>query len=288
MSDHQTIVPGVRIERTNCGDVSLEVARLGKGDPIVFLHGFPEAWISWRHQMRAFADLGRMAVAPNMRGYGNSDKPAGIRAYRVKELAKDIVGLVRALGVERVDLVGHDWGGAVAWEVAMRHPEIIRKLAILNCPHPRIMRKHILFDRDQARRSWYFFVFQLPIIPERAISKPDFIAKVLKRDAVHPERFDDASLEAIREVVQSPGTPRAALAYYRASMRFLSMTNTIVKPTTLVVWGERDSALGTQLLEGLERYVYHTLIHRIPDAGHFVQQDAPEAVTEALTSFFSS
>jgi pimeloyl-ACP methyl ester carboxylesterase len=286
--DLDALVPSVAVERIPCGDVSLEVARVGEGPPIVFLHGFPEAWISWRHQMRAFAARGRMALAPNLRGYGGSDKPQGIRSYRVSELAKDIVGLVRALDLESIDLVGHDWGGAIAFEVAMRHPEIIRKLAICNCPHPRIMRRHLVSDFDQARRSWYFFAFQIPFLGERAIMKPDFIPRALRGSSVHKERFDDASLEAIREVVQSPGTPRAALAYYRASMRFPTLTRVVVRPTTLIVWGEKDVALGPQLLEGIERYVQHTLIHRIADAGHFVQQDAPDDVTNALLSFFSS
>jgi pimeloyl-ACP methyl ester carboxylesterase len=286
--DPRAIVPGVVVERVFCGDVSLEVARVGEGAPIVLLHGFPEAWISWRHQMRAFAEANRMAVAPNLRGYGGSDKPRGVRNYRASVLAQDIVGLARAFGWDRIDLVGHDWGGAIAFEVAMRHPEIVRKLAVCNAPHPRIMRRRMFFDPDQTRRSWYFFAFQLPLIPERVVRRPDFVERVMKGSAVHPERFDDLSLQAIREVVQSPGTPEAALAYYRASMRFPRMPRAMVRATTLVIWGERDFALGPQLLDGIEKYVYHALIHRIPDAGHFVQQDAPEAVSEALVSFFSA
>jgi pimeloyl-ACP methyl ester carboxylesterase len=279
-------VPGVRVERVPCGEVSLEVAQAGAGKPIVFLHGFPEAWISWRHQMTAFAAAGRTAIAPNLRGYGNSDKPARTSDYRLGKLAADIAGLASALGHDSIDLVGHDWGGIIAYDVAARYPALVRKLAICNAPHIRVMMRALLTDSEQRRRSWYVFAFQLPGMPERAILKPDFLERVIRRTAAHPERFDDESLAAIQAVVQSPGTPRAAVSYYRAA-RVPSFSRAIVQAQTLVIWGEKDHALGTALLEGIDKYVRHTRIRRVADAGHFVQQDAPEEVTKALLQFFS-
>lgn len=285
MTDAERFVPGVRIERVDVGEVSLEVARVGAGAPTLFLHGFPEAWLSWRHQMRAFAAAGREAIAPNLRGYGGSDKPAGVASYRMERLVGDVVGLVRALGHEKVDLVGHDWGGAIAFEVAARHPEIVRRLAVLNAPHPRAFRRALLVDGAQRRRSWYMFFFQLPLAPERVVMRPDFLRRAMKGTAAHPERFDDDALDAIQRVVQSPGSPRAALAYYRAAFRWPRVADGIVRGPTLVVWGEKDHALGTSLLDDLERYVQHVLVHPIPDASHWVQQDAPEEVSDTLLTF---
>ena len=287
MTGPERFVPGVRVERVNVGEVSLEVARVGAGAPVVLLHGFPEAWLSWRHQMRALAAAGREAIAPNLRGYGGSDKPAGLAAYRMERLVADVVGLARALGGGPIDLVGHDWGGAIAFEVAARHPEIVRKRAILNAPYPRAFRRALLVDAAQRRRSWYMFFFQLPIVPERVIMRRDFLRRAMKSTAAHPERFEDDALDAIQAVVQSPGTPRAALAYYRAAMRWPKVGDRVVPMTTLVVWGEKDHALGTSLLEGLERHVRHVLVHPIPDASHWVQQDAPEEVSDALLTFLS-
>jgi len=280
------MIPGVRVERIPCGEVSLEVARIGEGPPTIFLHGFPEAWISWRHQMKAFADAGRTAIAPNLRGYGNSDKPRRTSDYRLNRLAGDIAGLAKALGHDSIDLVGHDWGGIIAYDVAARFPKLVRKLAILNAPHIRVMMRALVRDPDQRRRSWYVFAFQLPMLPERAIMKPDFLDRVIRKTAVHPERFDDESLAAIQAVVQSPGTPKAAVSYYRAA-RAPSFCRDVVQAQTLVIWGEQDHALGTALLEGIDRHVRHTRIRRIPDAGHFVQQDAPEEVSQALLQFFA-
>ncbi len=279
-------VLGVRVLRVPCGEVTLEVAQAGSGPPIVFLHGFPEAWISWRHQMSAFAAAGRTAIAPNLRGYGGSDKPRGTSSYALKKLAADIAGLAKSLGHDTIDLVGHDWGGIIAFDVAARYPQLVRKLAICNAPHIRIMLKALALDSAQRRRSWYVFLFQIPVLPEREIAKPDFLDRVIRKTAAHPERFDDASLAAIQAVVQSPGTPRAAVSYYRAAL-MPSFSRDTVQAQTLVIWGEKDQALGTSLLEGLDKYVRHTHIRRIPDAGHFVQQDAPEEVTNALLQFFS-
>lgn len=279
-------VPGVRVARVPCGEVSLEVALAGRGAPVVFLHGFPEAWISWRHAMSAFAAAGRAVVAPNLRGYGGSDKPRGVAAYRIERLSADVIGLARALGHDSIDLVGHDWGGAIAFDVAARAPRLVRKLVVCNGPHLRAFRRALLTDAAQLRRSWYVFAFQLPWLAERAVSKPDFLARVMRGTAVHPERFDGASLAAIQAVVQSPGTPRAAASYYRAA-RGGRPSRDVVTAQTLVVWGERDPALGLPLLDGLGRWVRNGRVRRIPDAGHFVQQDAPEEVTRLLREFLA-
>src|SRR5690242_12831972 len=146
------------------GEVRLHVADAGNGPLVVLLHGFPEFWYTWRRQIPALAQAGFHAVAPDMRGYNLSDKPAGVRAYRVPALVEDVAGLIRACGAARATVIGHDWGGLVAWAFAMEHPEMLDRLVILNSPHPRAMARAIRTPR-QFLKSWYMMFFQIPWLP---------------------------------------------------------------------------------------------------------------------------
>src|SRR5471032_562929 len=141
--------------RTN--DIALNVALDGpaNGPLVILLHGFPEFWNAWREQIPALASAGCRVMAPDMRGYNLSDKPRGLQAYRADVLAKDIVGLIDSAGRQTAVIVGHDWGGAVAWSVAMRHPERVSRLVVLNCAHPVAMLRRLRHDRAQLRKSWY-------------------------------------------------------------------------------------------------------------------------------------
>src|SRR5512147_1596019 len=144
------------------------------GIPVVLLHGFPEFWYGWRKQITALAAAGCRVIVPDQRGYNLSDKPKGVKAYGVFTLVDDIIGLIDALGYEKVNLVGHDWGAGVAWILAILHPERLHRLSIMNVPHPAVMRRFLMRDLEQIRRSWYIFLFQLPWIPETGMRRDNW------------------------------------------------------------------------------------------------------------------
>ena len=252
---------------------------------IVFLHGFPELWWSWRHQLRAFADAGFWAVAPDMRGYNESDKPEGVASYELEELAGDVAGLVRALGREKAIIVGHDWGAMVAWAVAQLHPSVVTRLGILNVPHPVQMTRGLMRPK-QLLKSWYMFFFQLPGIPERVIAKNDYayIRRTFASDGFGPEE-----IEPYVEAMRTPGALTAALSYYRAAIRRV-LTGRTPKPIridcpVLVIWGDRDSYLGKEMATPPASFVPNARVEHIPEATHWVQNAAPERVNELLLGF---
>lgn len=265
------------------GAVKLHAVSEGDGPPVLLLHGFPEFWFSWRRQIPALAAAGFRAVAPDLRGYGDSDKPRGVREYTLEKLAGDVAAMARALG-GRVHVVGHDWGGGVAWAFAHLYPELLGRLAILNCPHPELMKRTLLRSFGQLRRSWYMFYFQLPWLPERSLLRPDFIPRALRGYTRNKAAHSDADLARYGEALRKPGAATAALNYYRAGLLGRRLTGRIAAPT-LVIWGERDPALGTETLAGLEEKVANLRIERLPEAGHFVQHDQPERVSALLVDF---
>jgi epoxide hydrolase 4 len=276
--------------RVDVGEVTLHVAEArpeGHEDKplVVMLHGFPELWYSWRHQLKAFAEAGFWAVAPDLRGYNESDKPEGVRAYEVEKLAGDVAGLVRALGREDAIVIGHDWGAEVAWWVAQLHPSVVRRLAILNVPHPlQLMRG--LRTGKQLRKSWYIFFFQLPRVPERAIARDDFHAI---RQMFREDGFAESEIQTYVDALRVPGALASALAYYRAAVRRVlagrpPRIKSILCPV-LVVWGDRDRVLGRELAEPPPRFVPDARVVHIPEATHWVQNAAPERVNELLLSF---
>ena len=278
--------------RLNVGEVSLHVAEarpeeLTADVPlVVFLHGFPEHWWSWRHQLRAFADAGLWAVAPDMRGFNESDKPAGVASYGIELLADDVAGLIRALGRDTAIVVGHDWGGLVAWMFAQRHPKMLSRLAILNIPHPSRMLRGLLRPK-QLRKSWYVLFFQLPGgIPERAIAKNDWaeLRKTFAEDGLAADEID-AHVRAI----SVPGAVTAGMSYYRSALRRL-LTGRTPKPEridcpVLVIWGDADRHLGKEMAEPPARFVPNVRVEHIPSASHWVQNAAPERVSALLLAF---
>ena len=188
--------------------VNLHVVMAGPQDGplVILLHGFPEFWYGWRQQMPALAAAGYTVWAPDQRGYNRSDKPAGVGAYAIDTLAQDVAGLIEASGREQVYLVGHDWGAAVAWWVAGKYPERVKKLAILNVPHPAVMRRAVLEDAEQRKRSWYIFFFQLPWLPEQSLSQENFtnLIRSLKGSG-RRGTFTDDDLAAYRQAWSQPG-----------------------------------------------------------------------------------
>jgi pimeloyl-ACP methyl ester carboxylesterase len=276
------LASGVEHLNLQAGDVRLHCAALGptNGPLVLLLHGFPQCWVAWRHQMPELAAAGFRVVAPDLRGYGGSDKPAGVAAYRTELLAKDTAELVAALGRDRADLVGHDWGGQIAWHVAMWHPERVRKLAILNVPHPQRMLQGLRTAR-QLRKSWYIFFFQLPFLPERFVS-PERMRRGFRHGPVRKGAYDDQDIEAM---IAAVGDRTPALNYYRAAARYRGPRWKPVEAETLVIWGQRDTALGAELAEPDPRWVPRARVERIAEASHWVQADAPDRVTGLLLSF---
>lgn len=273
---------GVEHAQVQAGEVRLHCASMGPADgPLVLLlHGFPECWVTWRHQLPALAAAGFRAVAPDLRGYGASEKPRGVAQYRIEKLAQDVAELVRALGRERAHLVGHDWGGNVAWHAAMWHPERVEKLVVLSAPHPQRMRQGLQTLR-QLRKSWYFFFFQLPIVPERYLT-PERLRVMYRYTTARKGAYDEEDIAALIEAVREPSGP---FHYYRAAARFRSPPWRPIAAETLVIWGERDRWLGSELAEPDPRWVPNARVERIAEASHWIQADAPDRVNDLLLRF---
>jgi epoxide hydrolase 4 len=276
------------------GDVRLHYVEAGEGPLVVLLHGFPEFWYSWRHQIPALAAAGFRVIAPDQRGYNLSSKPRRIRAYDVDYLARDVARLIQRCGAERAAaVIGHDWGGGVAWAFAMRYPALLERLAILNVPHPVRMLAGLRTLR-QLRKSWYIFFFQLPWLPEAWFRVGHFasLRQVFRRDPVRPSAFPDAVVDRYVEAMARPRAVTSAINYYRAFVRkgLREGTRTMqrIECPVLVVWGEHDSYLGLELATPPRRWVPNARVERLPDASHFVQNDRPEQVNALLLDFLQA
>jgi len=280
--------------------VRLHVVTAGPedGDLVVLLHGFPEFWYSWRHQIPALVEAGYRVVAPDMRGYNRSEKPSGVDAYHIDELVSDVAGLVHAFDRETAHIVGHDWGGLVAWQTAIDRPGVVDRLAVLNAPHPTKYERALRSNPAQLAKSWYVGFFQLPELPERTLGALDFeaIERMLGDGTVRPDAFSETDIERYKTAFGQPGARTAALNYYRALARRnakLTLTgggvgDLPVRASTLLIWGERDAALDVSLTEGLQEWVPDIRVERLPEASHWVQFDAPERVNELLVGHLES
>jgi epoxide hydrolase 4 len=276
-----------REEMVKVGDVALHVVSQGTGPAVVLLHGFPEFWYSWRWQLEALAAAGFTAIAPDLRGYNLSGKPAGVDSYRIEKVGSDIVELIRAAAGGRAHVVGHDWGGAVAWWLAATYPEHCDRLVTLNGPHGGALLRAAR-SPAQVLRSWYILFFQLPWLPERLVLHPSFMRRTLRHHAVTPATFSDQDLERYREAIQRPGAASAAINYYRAALHHLPLPPRRVSRPTLVVWGDRDQSLGPEVLRALDGSASDQRIEHVPDAGHFVHQDRPDEVNRLLLEFLAA
>ena len=260
----------------------------GSGPLVVLLHGFPEYWYSWRLQIPFLADLGYTVVAPDLRGYNDSDKPE--TGYSIANLLRDIVGLIKGLGEEKAIIVGHDWGGALAWSFAISYPQMTERLIVLNAPHPGAMRRE-LRTPQQLRKSWYILVLQVPILPEYILGRNHAraIGRMIYAAAVQKEAFPPAVLERYCEAMSKPGALRASISYYRALFRNLfssdGLDNVLVRMPTLLIWGEQDIALDLALTRNLEQWVPDLRVRYVPDSGHWVQQERPELVNQWIAEF---
>jgi len=269
--------------------IRLHYVTAGRGPLIVFVHGFPEFWYEWRRQLVEFG-RDHQAVAPDMRGYNLSGKPADLAQYRVPNMVEDLRALAVQLGHERFVLVGHDWGGVIAWAFGIAHPELLERLIIINAPHPAIFDREIRENPAQQRASRYMLTFRTPQA-EGLLSSDNYapLIEALSRDL--GERFTAADRAAYREAWSQPGALTGGLNYYRAAGAGPSGgdgAHLIVRVPTLVIWGERDEALLAGNLVGLERFVPDLTIERIPDGSHWVVHEQPERVNRLIRDFLGS
>ena len=282
--------------------VTLNVALAGPEDapPVILLHGFPESHRTWRGVVPLLAERFRL-IMPDQRGFAGSDAPQDVEAYRIDETVGDLFGLADALGVDHFALVGHDWGGAVAWAAAIKGDPRIDRLAIVNSPHPVVFQKSLIENRDQRAASQYITAFRTPGF-EAAVKAMGWEAFFDKSFGGHVDLASIPGEERAQYIADwsQPGTFTAMLNWYRASQLVVPPPGVTVpipdwllgafpKITipTLVVWGMNDKALLPVQLDGLDRLVDKLTILRIPDSGHFVPWEKPEAVVAALGSFLA-
>lgn len=271
-------------------EVKLHYVTQGEGSLMIMLHGFPEFWYSWRHQIPEFAKDFKV-VALDLRGYNDSDKPSDRSAYVMDEFIKDVEGVIKGLGYEKCVLVGHDWGGAIAWNFAYAHPEMVERLIVMNLPHPAKFASAIA-NPQQLLRSSYMFFFQLPWLPEFFLESSDYraIETAFTGMAVDKNAFSQADIDAYKQAAAKPGALTAALNYYRNifQQKLLHRDWSVLEIPTLMIWGENDTALGKELSYGTEAYVKNFRIKYIPNCSHWVQQERPHLVNQYMREFLAS
>ena len=271
--------------------VKLHYAEIGsRSAPLVLLlHGFPQCWYQWRLVMPHLAEQFHV-VAPDMRGYNWSGKPPGVDSYSHDRLAGEVAGLVEAFGHERAHVVGHDWGGLVAWYAGIFRPERVDRLVVINAPHPGAYQRE-LTRTLQWLRSYYVYLFQLPWLPE-ALSRVS-VGQTLRASAYVPGAFPDEAIDVYRNGISQPGAATAMINYYRAAFRYTLRhghapgVNGMIARRTMLIWGVRDFALTRELSYDLDRWVPGIHIHRIEDSGHWVPEEKPRQTAELLAGFLA-
>lgn len=280
----------VRFARISTNGISLNVAQAGPADGplVILLHGFPEFWYGWSKHIPALATAGYRVWAPDQRGYNTSDKPPGVRDYRLDELARDIVGLIEAAGCERAIVVGHDWGGAVAWWLASSFPERLQRLVIINVPHPLVLRRLLMTSPRQMLRSWYMFLMQLPGLPEWSAARGEW-SNLFQgmRNSSLPGTFTDADFAIYREAWSQPGAMTGMLNWYRAMFRHGAARprHSRIHAPTLVLWGAKDRFIGR---EGAERSLLlcnHVRLDLFEHNTHWLQHEEPAEITRRIVEF---
>jgi pimeloyl-ACP methyl ester carboxylesterase len=274
--------------RVDGAGVKLHVRAAGPADGplVVLLHGFPEFWYGWRHQIPALAEAGHRVLVPDQRGYNRSGAPRAVAAYDLDLLVDDVCALIDAAGRDRASVVGHDWGAMVGWHLAHAHPERLRRLAVLNVPHPRVFRDTLRSSPTQLLRSTYALFFQLPALPEWLLGRNDAqLLAALLRGSSRPDTFDDPDLAIYRQAWRRPGRLRGMLHWYRAAARRALRTAPPSDPIdvpTLVVWGAQDVALSRRMAAPSAAMCSDGELELLDDATHWVQHDAPATVNRLL------
>ncbi len=283
--------PAIRELDVKANGLRFHVLEAGAGDRLALcLHGFPELAFSWRHQLPVLADLGYRAWAPDMRGYGRTDRPQGMHEYAIEKLMDDVAGLIDASGARETVLLAHDWGGVIAWYFALRRIRPLDRLVVMNLPHPALFERNVRSGWRQRLRSWYVLFFQIPWLPERVFRARNAraVTEAFRGMAVDKSRFPEDVLDVYRRAALEPGALTAMINYYRAlvrgggARRQSSLGFPRLELQTLMIWGEQDRALGKELTYGTEAYVPNLTLKYLPHASHWVQQDAPDDVNAIL------
>ncbi len=285
----------ITTRRVKANGFDFAVDEAGEGDRLALcLHGFPESRFSWRYQMPLLAEMGYRVWAPDLRGYGETEpKPAEVSAYLIDRLMEDVAALIDASGAKTVTLIGHDWGAGLAWAFAANKVRPLERLVIMNVPHPAVMASQLGRNWAQMKKSWYMFFFQLPGLPERAMTRDG--ARAIKNAfhgmAVDKSNFTPDVLDRYARDAQRPGAIRGMINWYRAALRLggkLRGPWPMIETPTLIVWGEEDAALGVELLDGTDAHVRDLTIERLPGVSHWVQQEAPQKVNPILQAWLAA
>ncbi|KAH9393308.1 Epoxide hydrolase 4 [Tyrophagus putrescentiae] len=277
----------IKLHYVSAGDESKQL--------ILFVHGFPECWFTWRHQMRAFSSQYH-TVAVSMRGYGDSDRPIGVKHYSADLLYEDLVGVISSLVTKenpKCILVSHDWGGVIAWNVAQRRPDLVHRFIALNAPHPKAWQGRLATSWRQFRSSWYMFFFNLPLLPELFMRNRDF--KVLE-SMFGKHNKGAGEMDVYKYYFAKPYGVEGPLNYYRAMLRGYGLrkdggqenkkgTSSLVEPKTLILWGEDDDALISELATDSATFCKDAEVKYLPDCSHWIQVHKPKEVNEAMKEF---
>jgi pimeloyl-ACP methyl ester carboxylesterase len=269
--------------------VKLHVKEFGPADgpPVLLLHGFPEFWWGWREQLGPLADAGFRVWAADQRGYNLSDKPPGVAAYTQDVLADDAAGLLQAMGGPAA-LVGHDWGAAIAWRVAVRYPQLVSRLVAMDVPHPTIMDAALRHDPRQLRRSWYVFAIQPPWLPERQLQADGFRRLVKNlRSGAKAGSFGAAEIEEYRRAWSQPGALHAMLSWYRAAVRRRAAPFAAPRVTvpTLVMWGAEDKYVLPYLARRSAELCDDAQLEIVAGATHWLHHEEAGLVNRRLLEF---
>lgn len=285
--------PGWREGFLDTNGIRLHVVEAGPRDGplVILLHGFPEFWYGWRHQIEPLARAGFRVLVPDQRGYHLSDKPPRLKDYKLDVLTRDAVGLIDALGRRQAHLVAHDWGGAVAWMASMLYPQRVARMAVLNLPHPLVMRRYLFTRPRQTLRSWYIFFFQLPWLPEWVLTRRDGAAAVgVLRATSRPGTFGEEELAHYRRAWRQPCAMLSMIRWYRAALQRPPRRPDDLRVSVPVrlLWGVHDVVLGREMVPPSARLCDDVEVIYLDAAGHFLQHEEPEEVNRLLVEFLSA
>ncbi|MEO1211742.1 MAG: alpha/beta hydrolase [Cyanobacteria bacterium J06638_20] len=274
--------------------IRLHCVTQGEGELVLLLHGFPEFWYSWRHQIPVLSRHFKVVV-PDLRGFNDSDKPTS--GYDLDTLVADVRGLIEELGYKKAHIVGHDWGGAIAWHFAHKFPYALDRLAILNAPHPQDFMQAIAGSIDQLRRNWYVLASQIPALPEWLIRQNlgAILRNMFQSNTIRKGAFTTRDTEIYQAALEKPGVLKAVIHYYRTMMlpqiswRLWDRSPNPIQSPTLILWGEEDQLLTPQLTDSIPTQVNAPYeLRMIPECGHWVHQETPQTVNRELLEFLRS
>jgi pimeloyl-ACP methyl ester carboxylesterase len=284
-------VPSIESTVRDVNGVSLHVVCAGSPDDplVVLLHGFPEFWYGWRRYIVPLVDAGYRVLVPDQRGYNRSDKPAGVYPYRITELSRDIVDLIATEGHDTAHVIGHDWGAAVGWDLALRYPDAVDRLGIINVPHPTVFQRTLTSNLTQLRKSWYMLLFQIPRLPEWYIRRSDYDPLEAGLAEARAGAFTETDFVQYRRAWAETGALTAMLNWYRALLRHREdPPREQVQAPTLILWGENDQALVPEMAPKSLEYCTEGNLERFPDATHWLPHENPDRVSSLLVDHLGS